>query len=82
LQQIAERHRVGIANVGLRAILDQKAVAGLIVGARLGIAEHIAENARTFDFMLNEGDLAALDPVFAKSRDLLALIGDCGAEYR
>ena len=82
LKQIAGRHRVGIANVGLRAILDQKAVAGVIVGARLGIAEHIAENARTFDFTLDEGDLAALGPVFTKSRDLLALIGDCGAEYR
>jgi aryl-alcohol dehydrogenase-like predicted oxidoreductase len=82
LKRIADRHQVGIANVGLRAILDQEAVAGVIVGARLGIAEHITENARTFDFTLDEGDLAALGPVFTKSRDLLALIGDCGAEYR
>jgi aryl-alcohol dehydrogenase-like predicted oxidoreductase len=82
LQQIAQRHRVTIPNVGVRAILDQMAVAGVIIGARLSIAEHIADNARTFDFALDQSDWAALDPILAKSRDLLTLIGDCGAEYR
>jgi aryl-alcohol dehydrogenase-like predicted oxidoreductase len=49
LKGVADRHGVGIANVGTRYVLDRPAVAGVIVGARLGIAEHIADNARTFE---------------------------------
>ena len=82
LKPIADKHHVGIANVGMRYILDQQAVAGVIVGARLGIAEHIADNARTFDFDLDADDNTAIESVLAKSRDLMRVIGDCGAEYR
>ena len=82
LKQIADRHGTGIPNVGVRYVLDRPAVGGVIVGARLGIAEHIADNARTFDVALDAADLAAIEPVLARSRDLMALIGDCGDEYR
>jgi len=82
LKRVADKHQVGIANVGARHILDQPAVAGVIVGARLGIAEHIADNARTFDLALDSADHAAIEAVLLKSRDLLQVIGDCGAEYR
>jgi aryl-alcohol dehydrogenase-like predicted oxidoreductase len=82
LKRVADKHQVGIANVGTRYILDQPAVAGVIVGARLGIAEHIADNARTFDLALDSADHAAIEAIVAKSRDLLQAIGDCGAEYR
>lgn len=80
--QIASRHGVSIANVAARAILDQPAVAGVIVGTRLGVAEHRAENARVFCFQLDPEDWARLDAVHARSRDLFKLIGDCGDEYR
>ena len=40
-------------------MLDRPAVAGVIVGARLGVAQHIADNARVFGFALDAGDLAA-----------------------
>ena len=80
--QIARRHGVSIANVAVRAILDRPAVAGVIVGARLGVAEHRAENARIFSFQLDAADWARLDAVHARSRDLFKLIGDCGDEYR
>ena len=82
LKGIADRHGVGIANVGTRYVLDRPAVAGVIIGARLGIAEHIADNARTFDLALAAADLAAIEAVLARSRDLMQLIGDCGDEYR
>jgi aryl-alcohol dehydrogenase-like predicted oxidoreductase len=82
LKPVADRHGVGIANVGVRYVLDRPAVAGVIVGARLGLAEHIADNARTFGFALDADDLAAIEPVLAKSRDLMQVIGDCGDEYR
>ena len=80
--QIAGRHGVSIANVAVRAILDRPAVAGVIVGARLGVAEHRADNARVFSLQLDAADWARLDAVHGRSRDLFALIGDCGDEYR
>jgi len=82
LKQIADKHHVSVANVGVRYILDRPAVAGAIVGARLGVAEHIANNARVFGFELDTGDNRVIETVLAKSRDLMKLIGDCGDEYR
>ena len=82
LARIAGKHRVGIAAVAIRYMLDRPAVAGVIVGTRLGVAEHIAENARVFDVALDAEDEAALAPVLAKGRDLMLAIGDCGDEYR
>ena len=82
LKQIADRHGVGIANIGTRYVLDRPTVAGIIIGARLGLAEHIADNAGTFDLALDTDDLAAIESVLAKGRDLMRVIGDCGDEYR
>jgi aryl-alcohol dehydrogenase-like predicted oxidoreductase len=82
LQPIAQKHRAGIAAIAARAILDQSAVAGVIIGARLGVAQHIVENARIFDITLDDDDRIALDRVLAGSRDLMQVIGDCGDEYR
>lgn len=82
LKDVADKHRVGIANVGVRYVLDRPSVAGLIVGARLGIAQHLADNARVFGLALDDGDLALIEAVLAKSRDLMTVIGDCGDEYR
>ena len=48
LKPVAEKHQASIADVGIRYILDRPAVAGVIVGARLGVAQHIADNARVF----------------------------------
>jgi aryl-alcohol dehydrogenase-like predicted oxidoreductase len=82
LNQIAIKHQASIANVGVRYILDRPAVAGVIVGTRLGVAQHMADNGRVFGFELDADDHASINPVLAKSRDLMNLIGDCGDEYR
>jgi aryl-alcohol dehydrogenase-like predicted oxidoreductase len=82
LKPIADKHRVSIANLGARYILDRPAVAGIIVGARLGIAEHIADNARIFGLTLDSQDIAEIETVLDKGRDLMRTIGDCGDEYR
>jgi aryl-alcohol dehydrogenase-like predicted oxidoreductase len=82
LKEIADKHRVSIANVGVRYILDRPGVAGAIVGARLGVSQHIAENTGVFGFGLDAGDVAMIEAVLAKSRDLTQIIGDCGDEYR
>jgi aryl-alcohol dehydrogenase-like predicted oxidoreductase len=82
LRQIADKHKVSIANVGIRYVLDRPAVAGVIVGARLGVAQHLTDNARVFGVKLDADDLSMIESVLAQSRDLITLIGDCGDEYR
>jgi aryl-alcohol dehydrogenase-like predicted oxidoreductase len=82
LKRIADKHGAGVATVGLRAILDRPAVAGVIIGARLGLAEHVTENSRVFGLTLSADDLATLEPVLTQGRDLMQVIGDCGDEYR
>ena len=82
LKQIADKHEVSIANIGVRYILDRPAVAGVIVGARLGVSQHIAGNTRVFAFALDSSDLSLIEPVLSQSRDLMQVIGDCGDEYR
>ena len=76
---IAKKHGVSIANVATRWVLEQPAVAAVIVGARLGEREHRADNLRLFDFALDAADRNALDLAFAATR---RLPGDCGDEYR
>ncbi len=82
LDEIAQKHGVSIANVAARYILDKPQVAGVIIGVRLGIAEHISENGRVFDMKLDGDDNDKIRAVICKSRDLFASIGDCGDEYR
>ena len=79
LDRIAKRHGVSITNVATRSILEQPAVAGVIIGARLGQSEHIADNARLFDFTLSDADREELAAVLAT---LQPIPGDCGDEYR
>ncbi|MFB2979461.1 aldo/keto reductase [Microseira sp. BLCC-F43] len=82
LKGIADKHGVSIPNVAVRYILDKPAVAGVIVGARLGISAHLEDNAKVFDLHLDDSDLKQIDAITNKSRDLFKLIGDCGDEYR
>lgn len=82
LGDIARRHNVSVPNIAVGYILDRPAVAGVIVGARLGVAEHRQDNSRVFDFALAEDDLARIESVLQDSRDLYPIIGDCGDEYR
>jgi aryl-alcohol dehydrogenase-like predicted oxidoreductase len=82
LRSIANKHGVSIANVAVRYILDRSAVAGVIVGVRLGVSDNRTENARVFGFSLDEEDLERIGTVQARSRDLYRIIGDCGDEYR
>ena len=82
LKTIADKHQVSIANVAVNCVLNQPAVGGVIVGARLGIAEHLSDNARVFSFNLDAEDIGKIDAVSEQSKDLYKLIGDCGDEYR
>lgn len=82
LSQIAKKHDSSIANVAVKFILDKPAVAGVIIGARLGISEHRKDNAHVFDLPLDSQDHTMINSVTRKSNDLFDAIGDCGDEYR
>ena len=77
--RIGQKHGVSVSNVATRWVLEQPAVAAVILGARLGEREHRADNLKLFDFTLDEADHADLTQAFAATR---RLPGDCGDEYR
>ena len=76
---IARKHGVSMANVACRAVLDEPAVAGVIIGARLGESAHLEDNARLFSFALDDDDRRTLA---AAQAALTPIPGDCGDEYR
>lgn len=78
-QRIGRKHGVSVSNVATRWVLEQQAVAAVILGARLGEREHRADNLQLFDFALDDEDRADLAQAFAGTR---RLSGDCGDEYR
>jgi aryl-alcohol dehydrogenase-like predicted oxidoreductase len=82
LNGIAQKHNVTIANLASSYILANPAVAGVIIGVRLGIVDHRNSNAQIFNFSLDKPDCDAIDAVCTKSNNLFEIIGDCGDEYR
>lgn len=55
---------------------------GSIVDIRLRVSEHLADNSRVFNLILDATDVDLPSPIFEKSRDLHESIGDCGDKYR
>ncbi|KAM1310072.1 hypothetical protein ACFX2H_006686 [Malus domestica] len=82
LKGIATKHGVSIANVAVKYVLDQQAVAGSMVGVRLGLSEHIQDCNAVFSLALDEEDVNSIKEVTKKGKNLLKVIGDCGDEYR
>jgi aryl-alcohol dehydrogenase-like predicted oxidoreductase/enamine deaminase RidA (YjgF/YER057c/UK114 family) len=76
---IAVKHRVSVANVAARWVLEQEAVGAVIIGARLGEREHRDDNLALFGFALDEADRGRLAEAQSLLRDVP---GDCGDEYR
>ena len=82
LNDIAKKHYCSIANVATKFILDKPQVAGVIIGARLGIINHRENNIKTFDIKLDQKDISLIETITKKSNNLFEIIGDCGDEYR
>lgn len=82
LNEIAQKHNVSIANVATRYILEKPAVAGAIIGTRLGISDHRNSNAQVFNFSLDKSDYDTIDAVCIESNNLFDMVGDCGDEFR
>jgi aryl-alcohol dehydrogenase-like predicted oxidoreductase len=83
LNAIATRHGVGIGAVALRWVLDQPAVAGVIVGARH--ARHLDDIRAAVGLTLTADDHAAIADVQARasgpSGDVYALEREAGGRH-
>ncbi len=79
LNKIAGQHKAPMANVASRFILDQTAVGGIIIGARLGQGEHLEDNVKLLSLNLDDESRRALTEAVA---GLSPIPGDCGDEYR
>lgn len=84
LGEIGKKYSVSISSVAIRWVLDHEYVGAVIIGARMGISEHIEENLKTFSFVLDGADKEMIDGVLAKcqAKAIFEAMGDCGAEYR
>ena len=79
LYGIAQEHAVSIATIASAYIKQQPAVGAVIIGARMGVSEHISENKKVLDIHLSNTELAQINAVLAKGQ---TIPGDCGDEYR
>lgn len=82
LNSISKKHNCSIANIATRFVLDKPQVAGVIIGARLGISNHRDDNARVFSVKLDSEDISSINGITTKANNLFEVIGDCGDEYR
>jgi len=79
LHEVGLARGMSMANVASRYILEQPVVAGVIVGARLGQSEHIAENKALLAQSLGAADKQKIQMAL---QELERIPGDCGDEYR
>jgi aryl-alcohol dehydrogenase-like predicted oxidoreductase/enamine deaminase RidA (YjgF/YER057c/UK114 family) len=77
--EIAAKHSVSISNVATGWVLGHQAVGAAIIGARITESEHLADNRKVFELVLDAEDHARLETAFASTRPIP---GDCGDEYR
>ena len=79
LGELSIKYNTSIANLASRYMLEQPAVAGVIIGPRLGQSEHIFENQQLQSTGLTADCMNAI-------KDALKMLdpipGDCGDEYR
>lgn len=79
IKNVAEKHKVSVANIASHFMLLSEAVAAVIIGARLGESQHIEDTKKIFDIELDNEDFTAIREAQKK---LQSIPGDCGDEYR
>ena len=84
LAAIGKKYGVSISCVATRWVLDYEYVGAVIIGARMGISEHVKENLKSLSFTLDHEDREKIEAVLAKcnAKAIFEDMGDCGAEYR
>jgi len=79
LNDVALKHGVSVSNIATRWVMQQPAVCGVIVGARITERQHTDDNSNLLSLELSNDDIAHIN----KAGELLTPIpGDCGTEYR
>ncbi len=79
VKKVADKHGVSIANIASRYVLENPNVAAVIVGARLGERNHIADNKKILQIDLSPEDLGTIKEAL---KNLQPIPGNCGDEYR
>lgn len=79
LDALAQKHQTSIANLASRYVLENKNVASVIIGARLGERAHIEDHKEVLNISLEKSDVEAIEQVISK---LSPIPGNCGDEYR
>lgn len=79
LSEIAATHAVSISNVATRWVMQQAAVTGVIVGARLTDSQHRQDNRKLLELELSSDELQRIGEAGER---LTPIAGDCGTEYR
>lgn len=84
LSTISHKWSVSISTVAVRWVLDHDYVGAVIIGARMGISEHVEDNEKVFGWQLDDVDHEAINEVLRRSqaKEVMDAMGDCGAEYR
>ena len=79
LNSIAQKHQTSIANLASCYVLENKNVAAVIIGARLGERSHIKEHQALLDISLDSKDIELIEK---EIESLDPIPGNCGDEYR
>ena len=79
LEEISSRTGWSVSQIAMSYILDQPAVAGIIIGARLGESEHVSDNLKTLEMNLSIADKLLIKDTL---QNFSKIPGDCGDEYR
>ena len=84
LAAIGQKYNVSLSIVAIRWVLDHDYVGAVIIGARMGISEHIEENLKVFSFKLDMEDQGKIQKVLdrCRAKEVFEVMGDCGSEYR
>lgn len=79
VKNVGDKHGVSIANIASRYVLENPNVAAVIVGARLGERNHVADNKKMLQIDLTAEDIAILKEAL---KNIQPIPGNCGDEYR
>ena len=79
LKKVAKINNASIANICSRYVLDNKIVAGIIIGARVGQRNHIQNNLKILDSKISNDSMKIIDE---EQKNINAIPGGCGDEYR
>jgi aryl-alcohol dehydrogenase-like predicted oxidoreductase/enamine deaminase RidA (YjgF/YER057c/UK114 family) len=79
LAGVAKKHKVSIADIVCRYMLDLPAVGAIIIGTRPGVKKHIQDNLRIFGVSLTRKNRSDIENALTRPDPIP---GDCGDEYR